>query len=70
MIIPIDREMKIVLLEALKTGILDTLKIPALYGKQLNYFMDIMIEAGKNDEAGNENKRSDVSPPPAKKCLN
>jgi hypothetical protein len=50
MIIPIDREKKIVLLKALKKGYLDTMDMPELYGKQFNYFLDIMKRATSEDD--------------------
>jgi len=49
--IRIDKETEKLLQEALKCGILDTLKIPALYSKrQLNFFYDIMSKANQVEE--------------------
>ena len=48
--IVIDKQTKIVLLEAISSGVLDTLKIPALYGKeQLSYFADLLAETNQVD---------------------
>jgi hypothetical protein len=51
MIIPIDREMKVELLKALKAGYLNTIKIPALYGEKWNLFLDLLIETSQVDES-------------------
>jgi len=46
--IVIDKQTKIVLLEAISTGVLDTLRIPQLYGKeQLSFFHDLLAEANQ-----------------------
>jgi len=48
--IVIDKQTKIVLLEAISSGVLDTLKIPGLYGKeQLSFFHDLLVEANQID---------------------
>ena len=48
--IKIDKATKIVLLNAIKTGVLDTLQIPGLYGKeQLSYFADLLAETNQVD---------------------
>jgi len=53
--IVIDKQTKIVLLEAIKTGVLDTLKIPGLYGKeQLSFFHDLLVEANQVDDKSPE----------------
>ena len=43
--IKIDKATKIVLLNAIKTGVLNTLDIPELYGKQVSYFEDLLAES-------------------------
>jgi len=48
--IVIDKQTKIVLLEAISSGVLDTLKIPGLYGKeQLSYFADLLAATNQVD---------------------
>jgi len=57
--IRIDKETEKLLQEALKCGILDTLKIPALYSKrQLNFFYDLMVESSKEEDNDNETTKS------------
>jgi len=48
--IKIDKATKVVLLNAIQTGILDTLLIPGLYDKgQLSYFADLLAETNQVD---------------------
>jgi hypothetical protein len=52
--IRINREIRIALIEALKDGYLDTLKIPELYGEKRNVFYDFLVESGTIDENGDD----------------
>ena len=53
--IVIDKQTKVILLEAIKTGVLDTLKIQGLYGKeQLSFFHDLLVEANQVDDKSPE----------------
>ena len=48
--IVIDKQTKVVLLEAISSGVLDTLRIPQLYSKgQLSYFADLLAETNRVD---------------------
>lgn len=51
--IPITREIKIAILNALKTGYLDLTKIPDLMKEiqGMNAFLELMKEVGADDEA-------------------
>lgn len=48
--IKVDNQMKIALLKAIKTGELDTMDIPALYGQKYDAFMELMQQATARDE--------------------
>ena len=48
--IKINKATKIVLLKAIKTGYLDTLDVPELYGDQLNYFHDLLAATNRVDD--------------------
>jgi len=48
--IKIDKAEKVVLLNAIKTGVLDTLEIPELYGDKLNFFEDLLKAANQVDD--------------------
>lgn len=47
MIIPITREIKIILLNSLKRGFLDTLEMPEIH--KGNLFLDFLMESGAID---------------------
>lgn len=60
MIIPITREIKIILLKWLKGGCIDTLDIPALHGDKYNLFLDLLMESDVVDTSvENDNKTKD-----------
>lgn len=55
MIIPITRKIKIILLNSLKRGFIDTLEMPEIHKGDL--FLDFLMASGVVDEPQEDNER-------------
>lgn len=57
MLIPLDREKKIILLRWLKQGFIDTLDLPEAY-KDSTLFFELLRESGMIEDSENENNKA------------